>query len=113
MKLINILKEIKVTPPFTFTTIEQLEKHIRLYPVFKQDLVGAVYDAADLANDDYFASCPDYANQDGANDIVYQFTNGANDRYIDISLCENITNYDCQLYIFENNCNGNPSEIIR
>ena len=61
-----------------------------------------------IANDDYYASCPDYGNQGGANDIVYQFTNGANDRYIDISLCENITNYDCQLYIFENNCNGNP-----
>ena len=60
------------------------------------------------ANDDYYASCPDYGNQGGANDIVYQFTNGVNDRYIDISLCENITNYDCQLYIFENNCNGNP-----
>ena len=62
------------------------------------------------ANDDYYASCPDYGNQGGANDIVYQFTNGANDRYVDISLCENITNYDCQLYIFENNCNGNPVE---
>ena len=62
------------------------------------------------ANADYYASCPDYGNQGGANDIVYQFTNGANDRYIDISLCENITNYDCQLYIFENNCNGNPVE---
>jgi hypothetical protein len=59
------------------------------------------------ANDDYFASCPDYGNQGGANDIVYEFTNGANDRYIDLSLCDNITNYDCQLYIFENNCNGN------
>jgi len=60
------------------------------------------------ANDDYFASCPDYGNQGGANDIVYQFTNGASERYVDISLCENITNYDCQLYIFKNNCNGNP-----
>ena len=60
------------------------------------------------ANDDYFASCPDYGNQGGANDIVYQFNNGANDIYVDISLCENITNYDCQLYIFKNNCNGNP-----
>ena len=49
------------------------------------------------ANDDYFASCPDYGNQGGANDIVYEFTNGANDRYIDLSLCDNITNYDCQL----------------
>ena len=63
------------------------------------------------ANDDYYASCPDYGNQGGANDIVYQFTNGANDRYIDISLCENITNYDCQLYIFENNCNGSPVNV--
>ena len=59
------------------------------------------------ANDDYFASCPDYGNQGGANDIVYEFTNGANDRYIDLSLCDNITNYDCQLYVFKNNCNGN------
>ena len=60
------------------------------------------------ANDDYFASCPDYGNQGGANDVVYQFINGPNDIYVDISLCENITNYDCQLYIYENNCNGNP-----
>jgi hypothetical protein len=60
------------------------------------------------ANDDYFASCPDYGNQGGANDIVYQFTNGANDIYIDISLCQDITDYDCQLYVFENNCSNNP-----
>ena len=64
--------------------------------------------STNTANDDYFASCPDYGNQGGANDIVYQFINGANDIYIDVSLCENITNYDCQLYIFENNCNGSP-----
>ena len=60
------------------------------------------------ASDDYFASCPDYGNQGGANDIVYQFINGPNDIYVDISLCENITNYDCQLYVYENNCNGSP-----
>ena len=60
------------------------------------------------ANDDYFASCPDYGNQGGANDIVYQFTNGANDIYVDISLCQDITDYDCQLYVFENNCSNNP-----
>jgi len=60
------------------------------------------------ANDDYFASCPDYGNQGGANDIVYQFTNGANDIYVDISLCQNITDYDCQLYVFENNCSNPP-----
>jgi hypothetical protein len=72
MKLINILKEIKVTPPFTFTTIEQLEKHIRLYPVYKQDLVGAVYDAADLANDDSFADI----KQDIINGEVYNIEDG-------------------------------------
>ena len=60
------------------------------------------------ANDNYFASCPDYGNQGGANDIVYQFTNGANDIYLDISLCQDITDYDCQLYIFENNCTNPP-----
>ena len=60
------------------------------------------------ANDDYFASCPDYGNQGGANDIVYQFTNGANDIYVDISLCQDITDYDCQLYVFENNCSNTP-----
>ena len=58
------------------------------------------------ADDDYFASCPDYGNQGGANDIVYQFTNGANDIYVDISLCEDITDYDCQLYVFKNNCSN-------
>jgi hypothetical protein len=60
------------------------------------------------ANDDYSASCPDYGNQGGANDIVYQFTNGANDIYVDISLCQAITDYDCQLYVFENNCSSSP-----
>ena len=60
------------------------------------------------ANDNYFASCPDYGNQGGANDIVYQFTNGANDIYLDISLCQDITDYDCQLYVFENNCSNTP-----
>ena len=60
------------------------------------------------ANDDYFASCPDYGNQGGANDIVYQFTNGANDIYVDISLCQDITDYDSQLYVFENNCTNSP-----
>ena len=60
------------------------------------------------ATDDYFASCPDYGNQGGANDIVYKFSTGTNDLYVDISLCKNITNYDCQLYVFENSCVGSP-----
>ena len=49
------------------------------------------------ASDDYFASCDDYPNQGGANDLVYAYTNGSNSIYVDISLCEDITDYDCQL----------------
>ena len=60
------------------------------------------------ANDDYYASCPDYGNQGGAKDIVYEFNNGSSPIYVDISLCQDVTDYDSQLYIFENNCNGSP-----
>ena len=60
------------------------------------------------ANDDYFASCPDYGNQGGANDLVFEYTNGPNQVYVDISLCEAVTDYDCQIYLFKDNCNGNP-----
>ncbi len=60
------------------------------------------------ANDDYYASCPDYGNQGGAGDIVYEYINGVSPLYVDISLCQDITDYDSQLYVFENNCNGSP-----
>ena len=56
--------------------------------------------------DDYFASCPDYGNQGGANDHVYQYINGPNQVYVDISLWEDITVYDSQLYLFEGSCIG-------
>ncbi|MCH2023493.1 MAG: CotH kinase family protein [Saprospiraceae bacterium] len=60
------------------------------------------------AVDDYFASCADYPNQGGANDLVYEYSNGPNQVYVDISLCEDVTDYDCQLYLYENSCTGNP-----
>ena len=60
------------------------------------------------ANDDYFASCPDYGNQGGANDLVYEYTNGPNQVYVDISLCEDVTDYDTQVYLFETICTGSP-----
>ena len=60
------------------------------------------------ASDDYFASCPDYGNQGGAGDHVYQFTNGPSDVYVDISLCRNLTNYDSQLYVYKDSCSGTP-----
>ncbi|MCJ8290148.1 MAG: CotH kinase family protein [Crocinitomicaceae bacterium] len=60
------------------------------------------------AADDYFASCQDVGNPGGAVDVVYEFTNGATAVYIDISVCQAITNYDSQIYIYENSCTGNP-----
>lgn len=60
------------------------------------------------ANDDYFASCQDVGNPGGAVDVVYQFTNGASGFYIDVSVCQAVTNYDSQIYIYENSCTGNP-----
>lgn len=60
------------------------------------------------ATDDYFASCADVGNQGGAADQVYEYTNGASDIYVDISLCQNITDYDSQLYVFESTCAGSP-----
>ena len=60
------------------------------------------------AVDDYFASCDDYPNQGGANDLVYEYTNGPTQVYVDISLCEAVTDYDCQLYLYENTCTGVP-----
>ena len=45
------------------------------------------------AADDYFASCQDVGNPGGAVDVVYEYTNGATAVYIDISVCQAITNY--------------------
>lgn len=59
------------------------------------------------ANDDYFESCPDVGNLGGAPDHVYQFTNGNAITVIDASLCQAVTNYDSQLYIYEGTCGGN------
>ena len=60
------------------------------------------------AVDDYFASCPDVGNPGGAADQVYEFTTGPSNIYIDISLCQNITDYDSQLYVYESTCTGTP-----
>lgn len=58
------------------------------------------------AVDDYFESCPDQANQGGAPDHVYTYTNGNSPQIISASLCEAVTNYDSQLYIYEGFCGG-------
>ncbi len=59
------------------------------------------------ANDDYFESCPDVGNQGGAPDHVYRFDNGATNVIVDVSVCEAVTNYDSQIYIYEGTCGGN------
>ncbi len=58
--------------------------------------------------DNYFAACQDVGNPGGAKDVVYEFTNGPTPRYIDISVCQAITNYDSQIYIYANSCTGTP-----
>lgn len=60
------------------------------------------------AADDYFASCQDVGNQGGSGEVVYEFTNGSAGTYIDISVCQAVTNYDSQIYIYEGVCSGNP-----
>ena len=60
------------------------------------------------SNDDLFASCPDVSNTGGAPDEVYTYTTDSSFEYINASLCEAITDYDSQLYIFENNCLSTP-----
>lgn len=60
------------------------------------------------ANDDYFENCPDVGNQGGAPDHVYTYSTGNSIEYIDVSLCENLTNYDSQLIVYEDNCSSNP-----
>lgn len=60
------------------------------------------------ASDDYFASCQDVGNPGGAKDLVYEYTNGSSDVYVTISLCQAITDYDCQVYVYQGNCTGTP-----
>ncbi|MDG1331405.1 MAG: CotH kinase family protein [Crocinitomicaceae bacterium] len=60
------------------------------------------------ASDDYFASCQDIGNPGGAVDVVYEYINGPNAVYIDITVCQAVTNYDSQIYIYENSCTGTP-----
>ena len=57
-------------------------------------------------NDDYFASCPDVGNPGGAPDVVYVYTTGDEDVFLDFDLCLAVTDYDSQLYIFEGSCTG-------
>ena len=58
--------------------------------------------------DDYFASCPDVGNPGGASDVVYEFTNGPDDIYVDIGVCQDVTDYDSQVYVYETTCTGSP-----
>lgn len=58
--------------------------------------------------DNHFTSCADVSNGGGGKDRVYQYTTGATAVYVDVSLCVAVTNFDSQLYIYENTCSGTP-----
>ena len=60
------------------------------------------------ATDDLFESCPDIGNQGGAPDLVYRYTTGNSTEIVNVSLCEAVTDYDSQLYIYANGCNTTP-----
>jgi len=55
-------------------------------------------------NDDYYESCPDYGNAGGGLDVVYKYVNGPADQYVRVSVCDTITNFDSQLYIYRDSC---------
>ncbi len=57
------------------------------------------------AVDDYFASCPD-GSQEGGRDRVYKYTTGPSVEYVDISLCQAVTNFDSKLMVYEGACTG-------
>ena len=60
------------------------------------------------AIDDYFENCPDVGNVGGAPDHVYYYATGNSSEFIDVSLCEAVTDYDSQLYIYQGACNTIP-----
>ncbi|MEM0999337.1 MAG: FG-GAP-like repeat-containing protein [Bacteroidota bacterium] len=56
------------------------------------------------AVDDYAETCPDFPNGGNGRDHVYRYNNGPNPRFIDVSLCIAFSDYDTQLYIYEDTC---------
>ena len=58
------------------------------------------------ATDDYAEVCPDVTNLGGGRDHVYKYTNGASTVYVNVSVCVAITDYDSQLYIYEDLCSS-------
>lgn len=60
------------------------------------------------AVNDYNTVCPSESNGGGGKDVVYQYTTGASAEYINITLCTGTTNFDAQVYVYENVCSGTP-----
>jgi hypothetical protein len=56
------------------------------------------------AVDDYNETCPDVGNQGGGRDHVYRYNNGPNTQYVEVSVCVAFTDYDSQLYIYQDSC---------
>jgi hypothetical protein len=60
------------------------------------------------ATDNYYASCPDVGGATGGKDLVYQYTTGATVEYVDISICQAVTDFDSKLMVYETTCTGTP-----
>ncbi len=56
------------------------------------------------AVDDYAENCPDVNNGGNGRDHVYRYNNGGVAMTVDVSLCIAMTDYDSQLYIYEDSC---------
>lgn len=61
------------------------------------------------AADDYFENCPDVSNGGGGRDHVYRYNNGNNPLTVNVSLCVAFTDYDSQLYIYQDTCVTNSA----
>jgi hypothetical protein len=61
------------------------------------------------AVDDYFENCPDVSNSGSGRDHVYRYNNGASTLTVNVSLCVAFTDYDSQLYIYEDTCITNTA----
>lgn len=56
------------------------------------------------AVDDYAENCPDVQNGGGGRDHLYRYNNGGVAMTVDVTLCIAMTDYDSQLYIYEDTC---------
>ena len=73
-------------------------------PIVIPSLPYATINDSCLFSNQYNAACP-YAGG-GSPDVVYQYTTGPSPVNVTISLCNDATDYDTKLYVFQGDCTG-------